>query len=148
MQLRFTVRGTPQSKGSRVQIRPRCNIEAGTKVSRARKKAWASAVEASAIEARLTSAIDERYPISSPVSVDVALYLPIPKSRLKGVRRIVAGGCHTSKPDVDKLARAILDPLTEAGVVKDDCVIAELVATKSWCLPGEERAEIAITWLT
>lgn len=34
--------------------------------------------------------------------------------------------------DIDKLARNVLDALTDAGVYKDDSQVARLVASKSW----------------
>jgi crossover junction endodeoxyribonuclease RusA len=38
----------------------------------------------------------------------------------------------TTRPDVDKLARAILDALTTAGLLDDDAQVVRLVATKSY----------------
>jgi Holliday junction resolvase RusA-like endonuclease len=34
------------------------------------------------------------------------------------------------RPDIDKLCRAVLDGLTDAGTVADDSQIAQLIATK------------------
>jgi Holliday junction resolvase RusA-like endonuclease len=148
MVLRFTVPGTPQSKGSRVQIRPGCNIEAGTKLSRARKKTWRQDVESAAAAAILTSSSvpGGAFPVTTPVTVQVIFHLPIAKTRLKGLKRIISGSLHAQKPDTDKLCRAILDPLVQAGAVKDDSIIAEIRCIKYWCLPGEERAEITLIW--
>lgn len=44
--------------------------------------------------------------------------------------------------DVDKLSRAVLDGLTEAGVIEDDRFVVKLVATKAW--GDEDRAVITV----
>jgi Holliday junction resolvase RusA-like endonuclease len=35
-----------------------------------------------------------------------------------------------TKPDLDKLCRAVLDALTESGVLRDDCLVVSLIASK------------------
>jgi len=39
---------------------------------------------------------------------------------------------HARTPDADKLARLVLDALTIAGVVRDDCQVALVRAEKQW----------------
>src|SRR5579884_2129346 len=39
---------------------------------------------------------------------------------------------HAVRPDLDKLARAVLDALVGAGVIRDDAQVAELHATKGY----------------
>jgi hypothetical protein len=39
--------------------------------------------------------------------------------------------------DEDKLRRNVLDALTQAGVIKDDCLSVGGVTLKRWCKPGE-----------
>lgn len=41
------------------------------------------------------------------------------------------------KPDVDKAARAVLDSLKAAGVVKDDARVTDLRAVKRYCRRGQ-----------
>lgn len=42
------------------------------------------------------------------------------------------------KPDLDKLLRALLDVLTQAGVIHDDSQVVRLIQVdKTYCLPGE-----------
>lgn len=60
--------------------------------------------------------------IPAPVSLEVIFFLPRPKT----VQRLFP---HT-KPDLDKLIRAINDSATDAGVIKDDSQIVEIVANK------------------
>jgi len=147
MKLQFTVRGVPQSKGSRTQM-GRVNVEAGTALSRKRKKAWADAVEREATEARLAVCPEmaDIFPVATSCKVDVSFYMPIPKTRTKGKCKLAKDTPHTQKPDIDKLARGILDPLTVSGVLKDDCYVSELVCRKRWCDAGGERAEIIISF--
>jgi len=145
VKLQFTVRGVPQSKGSRTQM-GRVNVEAGTALSRKRKKAWADAVEREATEARLAVCPEmaDAFPVATSCKVDVSFYMPIPKSRFTGKNKLYSGKPHTQKSDIDKLARAILDPLTISGVLKDDAMVSDLSCRKEWCFAGDERAEIII----
>lgn len=38
----------------------------------------------------------------------------------------------TQKPDIDKLARSVLDAMTDAELIEDDSKVIYLVVTKSW----------------
>lgn len=126
----------------------RVNIEAGTPLSRKRKKSWRDAIVRHATEALLASVPEpsDFYPIKAPVRVEVSFYLPIPKTRLKGKRKIEPGSPHISKPDIDKLLRATLDPLKECGMLSDDSIVYGVRAQKRWTKPGDECAAILITW--
>jgi Holliday junction resolvase RusA-like endonuclease len=55
--------------------------------------------------------------------VTIEFYMPRPKSRPTDV-------FHHVKPDVDKLSRAVLDSLTDAGVIQDDSRVVKLTAMK------------------
>ena len=59
-----------------------------------------------------------------PVRVDLAFFLP----RGKTVSRVFP----TTKPDVDKLTRAVFDALTESGVIADDSQIVTATQTKKY----------------
>ena len=62
----------------------------------------------------------------TPVRVWIHFYLPRPKNLPKKVWSV-----QTKKPDVDKLARAVLDGMT--GVFyEDDSQVVELMATKQY----------------
>jgi Holliday junction resolvase RusA-like endonuclease len=41
------------------------------------------------------------------------------------------------KPDIDKLTRAILDGLTDGGLLADDARVVELHITKRYPTPGD-----------
>lgn len=57
-----------------------------------------------------------------PVSVRITFFMPRPKT----VKRHMP----TVPPDIDKLCRAVLDALTDAGVWVDDSQVVDLGATK------------------
>ena len=61
-----------------------------------------------------------------PVVVELQFVMPRPKSMPK----TRATPPHTKKPDVDKLARALLDAIASAGVLVDDTHVVDLHATK------------------
>lgn len=77
--------------------------------------------------------------IEGPVRLCAGFYLPRPKS-LGGKPR-----AHMTRPDVDKLARAIGDALT--GVVwRDDSQVVQLKVEKQYAAVGESPcAVIAVT---
>ena len=115
--LRFFVEGIPAPKGSKKAF-TRMNTTAVQMVESSKKlPAWEAAVEAAAREALLYSDSWEPH-TSAPVVIDIDFYLPEPK-RIPVERR----GRPTTKPDIDKLMRGVLDPLTVAGVWRDDSVV-------------------------
>jgi len=66
-----------------------------------------------------------------PVSVALAFSMPKPKVAERGPRRWPIG---KNVGDIDKLARACLDALTDAGIWHDDSQVVELIARKDY--PG------------
>ena len=74
--------------------------------------------------------------LDTPVVVLVEFTFKTPASRAGEVR-------HATMPDVDKLARAVLDSLTKAAVIADDGRVSDLVATKRY--GPEPGAYIAIS---
>lgn len=72
---------------------------------------------------------------TGPVSVDVLFWLPRPKSHYGSGRNAAklkesAPRYHASQPDLDKLARAVLDAVVQGGAIRDDSQIAVLHAEK------------------
>ena len=51
---------------------------------------------------------------------------------------------HIVKPDVDNVAKLVLDGLVKAGVVKDDTRVAELVGRKRYCALEEDAPGVEI----
>ena len=68
-------------------------------------------------------------PLEEGVMVSMEFYLPRPK-RLMRKKDPVEVMVHTSKPDVDNLAKAILDCMTQAGWWRDDCQVFASVVRK------------------
>jgi hypothetical protein len=70
-------------------------------------------------------------PIDGPVHIGIGFVLPRPT----GARKSAIW--QAKKPDIDKLIRATLDGLTEAGVVVDDARVASLTASKQLSDPAD-----------
>lgn len=94
-----------------------------------------------------------REPFDGPVSVELVFHMPRPKKHYRtgkhsGALRDDAPEQHTQTPDVDKLSRAVLDALTEAGVWLDDGQVVMLDARKVWAPPGCQQAVITVREIT
>ena len=75
-----------------------------------------------------------RPPVRGPVEVVAAFAFTRPKSHLTTKGALRAGApSHPGKPDVDKLARALLDGLTGVLYV-DDAQVVRLTVTKCYAL--------------
>ena len=90
-------------------------------------------------------------PILGPVDVHVVFYFPRPASHYGTGRnaRVLKPSApvfrKATKPDIDKLLRAVLDGLTDAGAWRDDSQVASVQAVKRWSDDGTAGAHI---WLT
>lgn len=124
----FRVEGEPAPKGSKRHVGNGRLIESSKKLP-----AWMQAVKQEATKNRPSE------PIDAPVSVFMDFYLPRPKRPRYDVPAV--------KPDVDKLARSVLDALEAAGVLTNDSRVTKLRATKHYANtatpPG---ADITIFW--
>jgi Holliday junction resolvase RusA-like endonuclease len=89
---------------------------------------WRHAVTS---EAQLHFGERSQDPLRGPVELELLFVFPRIAGHY-GVRGVKASAplAHTVRPDVDKLARAVIDSLADAGVVKNDAQVARLVATK------------------
>jgi len=135
--LTFTVAGEPVP-----QPRPRV-IKRG-------KKAWAYTPDehpvnayrkAIAIGASAFAAVAGGCLVDAPVSVTINLTFPRPPSHLNksGVK---ATAPRLPKPDVDNVAKAVLDAIN--GVAwEDDSQVAELIVRKSYGTAGATEVTIA-----
>jgi crossover junction endodeoxyribonuclease RusA len=124
----FTVVGVSQPQGStKAFIRPGMKFPVVTS-DNAKLKGWRAQVAwAASKEARRHGLIDR----AVPVRLMAAYFLARPKSLGKKV-----GVPHVTKPDIDKLTRAIGDALT--GILyADDSQITELKVTKAYAAVGE-----------
>ena len=120
----FTVYGIPVPQGSMKAFIPKGWKRAVITSDNMRTKPWKTEVTGAARDAIGRGPLVR--PIEGPVAIDIEFYLPRPKAAPK---RITYPG---KKPDLDKLVRAILDALTNAGVWKDDSQVVAVIATKSF----------------
>lgn len=125
-ELVFRVDGMPAPQGSKSAVvdgsgRARV-LEGKTAGQRAKLAAWRAAVAWSARAAAAAARVPT--PLAPPVAARVEFRLPRPQ------RAPAAQRWHTRRPDIDKLARAVLDALVDAGVIADDSHVAELTAVK------------------
>jgi crossover junction endodeoxyribonuclease RusA len=120
-QLEFTVVGTPSPQGSKV-ARRFGDRTAVVDVNPVALRSWRQDVRQAALEA-----IPDGWDVDQLYTVVVGFVLARPKSLPKS-----HSGLHGRKPDVDKLARGVLDALTEARVFRDDSRVWALTATKRY----------------
>ncbi|NBW12823.1 MAG: RusA family crossover junction endodeoxyribonuclease [Caulobacteraceae bacterium] len=81
---------------------------------------------------------------TGPLKLTINAYFPRPKSHF-GKRGLKDGAprFHTIRPDVDNLAKAIMDALTKAGIWSDDCQVVE-GKTSKWYTALQVGAQIEI----
>jgi len=92
-------------------------------------------------------------PLLGPVQVIAVFFFPRPKGhygtgRNATVLRPSAPMFPDGRPDLDKLARAVLDGLTQGGAFKDDSQVCELLTRKKYgprpgCVLVVEPLEVA-----
>lgn len=116
----FVVRGTPVPQGSLKAIR------AGRRIAlisdNSKLAAWRRSVTAAAKEA---GAVDKNARASvGPVVVAVEFAMPRPKSRRDPLP--------ATRPDLDKLVRAVLDGITDSELWGDDGQVVSITASKRW----------------
>jgi Holliday junction resolvase RusA-like endonuclease len=122
----FVVDGVPAPKGSK-------NPFGGE--SNPRTKPWQAAVATEAARA-----MDGREIMAGPMRLQVTFWFPRPKNHFGTGRNIeklkeTAAHFHTSKPDIDKLVRAVGDALS-GTVFRDDAQIVEMRAIKLYTSTG------------
>lgn len=100
---------------------------------------WKGAVALAAIPLRPNK------PLTGPLQVRLSFYLPRPKRLMRKKDSSVAIA-HTSTPDADNLAKAVLDALTEIGIWVDDSQVFYLEVMKQYhAKDGRPGALIHIT---
>jgi len=74
------------------------------------------------------------------VSINLAFRFPRLKAHFnsKGLIKDKAPIFKTTKPDIDKLCRAVLDAITIAGAIRDDSQCYALTAVKTYCNEGQQ----------
>jgi Holliday junction resolvase RusA-like endonuclease len=122
MELQFTVPGEPRGKG-----RPRFTRR-GFAYTDTATRDYETLIACRASEAMPCA------PVETPVSVRIDIYKGIPKSWTRAKRlRAMDGQEIPGKPDLDNVAKAVLDALN--GVVyADDVQVTRLLVTKQYSL--------------
>lgn len=118
--IELTVHGIPAPQGSKTPWGTEANPNT---------RPWRAAVAAEAAQA-----MNDRPLLAGPLALEVFFVFPRPKSHYRSGRHAhdlkpTAPVYHSSKPDTDKLLRAIGDSLT-GTVVRDDAQLAHVRATK------------------
>lgn len=129
--LACTIPGTPQQQGSKTRTPQGFSREANRNLA-----PW----RADAISHLQAAALTQwghagESPITHGVHVDVMFVYVRPKAHYRTGRnanllRDDVPLHKTSAPDTDKLQRALGDALTQAGIVRDDCLIVRWTASK------------------
>jgi Holliday junction resolvase RusA-like endonuclease len=130
----ITVRGLPAAQGSKRHVGGGRMIESSKAVG-----PWREAVRAETQRAMEREGWEQ---LAGAVRVSLVFEMVRPKSHWRTGRnaallRSGAPDYPAGKPDVDKLARAVLDGLTAGGAWKDDSQVAILIAQKLYgAAPG------------
>lgn len=119
------VPGIPAPQGSKRHVGRGILVESSKQL-----KPWRLDVTTTCAAARTDPPLEQ-------AAVWLRFEFPRPKSHYRTGRhahelRPDAPERHAVKPDVDKLARAILDALTAAGVLRDDSRVTDLIVAKRY----------------
>jgi Holliday junction resolvase RusA-like endonuclease len=136
--IEFSIPGVPQPQGSKNTSQSGHMYDANKNL-----KPWR--------EVALSRAIDARPPWTGPifaeaVEVTAAFYFPRPAShygtgRSAGQLRATAPIWVATKPDTDKLQRALGDILEQSSIVRNDALIVAWQAVKRY---GEPRVDVLV----
>lgn len=131
MTLEFRIPGTPVQQGSKRGFsRKGSTFVQIVDDNKAKLKPWRVTVKEHAAKALGSSA-----GFTDACFVLLDFHMPRPKS----VRRLRP----SVKPDIDKLTRAILDALTDSGVLKDDALVVSL-HVEEWYADGEPFVNVKV----
>lgn len=125
MPIILDVQGVP-----RPQPRPRFVRGRVISTADANAKRWIATVEAGARQL-----LELRGKQSGPLAVAIGFRFPT-KDKARH------GKPHTFRPDVDNLAKLILDCLMRAGLIGDDATVSSLAVQKTWDEMGR-----AVVWI-
>lgn len=142
--LAFFVPGEVATQGSKRHLGNGIMVESSKKLP-----GWRSDIRGTALTAIENSSWTTT-PKTTPVKAELQFYLARPKGHYRTGRN-----AHLLKDnapprpiqrfDIDKLARAVLDALTSAGVWTDDDQVVDLHPTKHYAEPGATSPGCSIT---
>ena len=136
----FTVRGIPAPKGSVTRMKNGAYLPAGTAASRMNFQLWKENVTTAArVE------MGERRPWYGAIRLMAEFRLPVPATTIR--KHQMGWWPHIKRPDVDKLTRALLDPLK--GIVwADDSQVCFCTVNKVYAWEGNPGAVVVVDFLT
>lgn len=134
MSYKFFVPGIPQPQ-PRVKA---CRIKGHTRVyTPGTANAWKDAVRKVGLQAKPGSLL------TGPVYVRMVFAMPRPKYLSTRTYKDETGRAHTVKPDIDNLAKAVLDAMADWW--NDDCQVAMVQASKWYArLGGAPGVEVHV----
>lgn len=127
---RYFIEGSPAPQGSKRHVGRGVMVEMSKNLPQWRKTvAWAT--RAQVAQLRITEPRRE-------ATVALGFILARPKTHYDSKGRIrvrYADVRPTTRPDLDKLTRAVFDGLTQGGILEDDARVHTLIATKRYVNP-------------
>lgn len=146
--IRFTVHGVPVAQP---RVKARATLIGGVAQARVHTPSTADDWK------RLVMIAAQRHmpaePIDEAVAVTLRFWFPRPMAhfgtgKYAGQLKQHAPVVHTSRPDVDNLAKAVLDALVSCTLLVRDERVAVLTVRKLYCDPGQRPGcEIVIRYL-
>lgn len=127
--------GIPAPQGSKRHVGMGRMIESSKAL-----KPWRELIIADCKKLNLPEALD------TPVGISLIFCFPRPKNHFnkKGELLGKAPKHKTTRPDIDKLTRAVLDALVYGAVIKDDSMVYNISVHKRFCV-GKEEPGVSIT---
>ena len=134
---RATIPGPPIGKG-----RPRYSARGGhVRAYTPKRTAQWEAIAASTMMDAWEGA-----PLDGPVSVGILALFPRPQ-RMIWKRKPMEREPYVQKPDADNVAKAVLDSMEKAGVLRDDKTVWSLDLIALYCDGSEApRIEVRVGW--
>jgi hypothetical protein len=159
--LTFVVPGNPIPQGSkRAMVSRSTNRPIVVDANRIGLAEWRADIAAHAMRALANDPDHPNQPFLGAVWVGLRFtftrpathWLPVNIKRSAPELRRGAPLVHTQTPDIDKLARAVLDALTNANVFPDDAVVSTLIASKGWSSKDEQPGVVvtveSVEWVS
>lgn len=127
MSIHFFIPGTPVPQGSKKWVGRM--IEANTNLG-----PWRATITAYALQAMLSH---KQGMLTEPLAITVDAYFKRPKyhygtGKNSGLLKPNAPAWVSTTPDADKIARALLDGITDSGLWKDDSLVVSLKIVKKY----------------
>lgn len=137
MKLDYIVTGTPKP-----QSRPRFfRNKAGYMGTFSPKTDWFNIVYAETLKIKQEYLSNKK--LDRALSIELNFFMPIPKS-LSNKKKMLLGNTYVKKkPDIDNLAKAVLDAINYTNLWEDDSQIVDLRAIKTYS--DEPSCRIIIT---